>query len=153
MFPDDALTDDAFLGGRLHLWQPQHGYRAATDPVLLAAACPAKPGQSVLDLGCGTGADEALLQARYPKSRVVGVDVSMPMLRAGERAQLDKAIKHLLRADVPEPKFADAGGVDEVEACEVEQPRGGCRMHAFVVHSREATHCRERLIDAKPVHE
>jgi len=51
----DALTRDAFLGGRLNLWQPRTGYRAATDPVFLAAFVPARPGESVLDLGCGAG--------------------------------------------------------------------------------------------------
>ena len=39
-----GLSRDALLYGRLHLWQPTDGYRAATDPVLLAAACPAEPG-------------------------------------------------------------------------------------------------------------
>ena len=38
------LSCDAFLDGRLRLWQPQIGYRAATDPVLLAAFVPARPG-------------------------------------------------------------------------------------------------------------
>jgi tRNA1Val (adenine37-N6)-methyltransferase len=55
MFTDADLTDDAFLGGALHIVQPRVGYRAATDPVLLAAACPARPGDSVLELGCGAG--------------------------------------------------------------------------------------------------
>jgi hypothetical protein len=40
-FPDAALSCDRLLGGRVRLWQPRRGYRAATDPVLLAAACPA----------------------------------------------------------------------------------------------------------------
>ncbi|MBL4813725.1 MAG: methyltransferase, partial [Rhodobacteraceae bacterium] len=43
---DDALTRDAFLGGDLQIFQPQNGYRAGTDPVLLAAAVDARPGQS-----------------------------------------------------------------------------------------------------------
>ncbi|QPH56217.1 tRNA1(Val) (adenine(37)-N6)-methyltransferase [Pontivivens ytuae] len=38
------------------LHQPRRGYRAATDPVWLAAACPARDGESVLELGCGAGA-------------------------------------------------------------------------------------------------
>ena len=42
------LTHDAFLCGKLHLWQPKQGYRAATDAVLLAAACPAKAGDTRL---------------------------------------------------------------------------------------------------------
>ena len=52
---DSDLTRDAFLGGRLYLWQPRTGYRAGVDPVLLAASVPARRGESVLDLGCGVG--------------------------------------------------------------------------------------------------
>ncbi|MGQ0610869.1 MAG: tRNA1(Val) (adenine(37)-N6)-methyltransferase [Paracoccaceae bacterium] len=69
------LTHDAFLCGRLHLWQPRNGYRAATDPVLLAAACPAIAGQSVLDLGCGAGAAALCLGARVPGLRLTGVEL------------------------------------------------------------------------------
>lgn len=68
------LTCDAFLGGRLSLWQPRRGYRAGVDPVLLAAAVPAKPGQSVLDLGCGAGAAALCLGARVPGLSLTGVE-------------------------------------------------------------------------------
>lgn len=74
-FAEDALSYDAFLRGKLHLWQPRKGYRAATDPVLLAAACPAKPGQSVLDLGCGAGAAALCLGARVPGLVLAGLEV------------------------------------------------------------------------------
>ena len=49
------ITEDLFLGGRLTIAQPKDGYRAGADPVLLAASVDAKPGQSVLELGCGAG--------------------------------------------------------------------------------------------------
>ncbi|MDX2225470.1 MAG: methyltransferase, partial [Rhodospirillaceae bacterium] len=65
------ITEDTLLGGRVRLRQPAEGYRAAIDPVLLAAAVAAKPGQRVLDAGCGTGAAMFCLAARLP-----GVDVS-----------------------------------------------------------------------------
>lgn len=67
-------TRDAFLGGRLHVLQPRDGYRAATDPVFLAAACPARPGQSVLELGCGVGVASLCLAARVPGLRIIGVE-------------------------------------------------------------------------------
>lgn len=70
-----ALTDDGFLGGRLRLWQPVLGYRAATDPVLLAAACPAETGQSVVDLGCGVGTAALCLAARVPGLVLAGLEV------------------------------------------------------------------------------
>lgn len=50
-----TLTHDAFLGGRLTITQPAAGFRAGVDTVLLAAACPARDGDRVLELGCGVG--------------------------------------------------------------------------------------------------
>lgn len=55
IFAEDALSQDKFLGGKLLISQPKAGYRAAMDPVLLAAACGAQAGESVLELGCGAG--------------------------------------------------------------------------------------------------
>lgn len=75
MFADDQLSDDKFLCGRLRLLQPIKGYRAATDPVLLAASCPAKAGQTVLDLGCGVGAASFCLGWRVPDARLSGVEL------------------------------------------------------------------------------
>jgi len=72
MSADQAdVTDDALLGGRVRLRQPKDGYRAAIDPVLLAAAVRDASGKRVLDVGCGTGAAMLCLAARVP-----GVDVS-----------------------------------------------------------------------------
>jgi tRNA1(Val) A37 N6-methylase TrmN6 len=68
------LTDDAFLCGRVRLWQPARGYRAATDPVLLAACVPAVSGDRVLDLGCGAGAVALCLASRVPGLSLAGVE-------------------------------------------------------------------------------
>ena len=73
--PAPELTRDAFLGGRLQLWQPAEGYRAATDPVLLAAACPAGPGARVLDLGCGVGTAALCLATRVPGLQLAGLEI------------------------------------------------------------------------------
>ena len=67
------LTQDGFLDGRVMAWQPRVGYRAATDPVFLAAACPARSGESVLELGCGAGVASLCLAARVDV-RVTGVE-------------------------------------------------------------------------------
>jgi tRNA1(Val) A37 N6-methylase TrmN6 len=74
-FDDAGLSDDKFLMGRLRLLQPVKGYRAATDPVLLAAACPALPGQRVLDLGCGAGAASLCLGARVAGLSLAGLEL------------------------------------------------------------------------------
>ena len=73
-FSDADLTLDRLVGGRLALWQPRRGYRAATDPVLLAAAVMARPGQRVLELGCGGGAALLALGLRVPELALSGVE-------------------------------------------------------------------------------
>jgi tRNA1(Val) A37 N6-methylase TrmN6 len=69
-----AVTEDRLLDGRLSLRQPREGYRAGMDAALLAAACDAKPGERVLEAGCGAGA--ALLAAAVRREGVsfVGVE-------------------------------------------------------------------------------
>lgn len=71
----DALTQDDFLGGRIKITQPQKGYRAGVDAVLLASAVAAVPEQSVLDVGCGVGTAALCLHARVPNLRMVGVEI------------------------------------------------------------------------------
>lgn len=77
-FTDPELSLNDFLNGRVRLWQPLSGYRAGVDPVLLAAAVPAKAGQSVLELGCGAGAAILCLMARVPGLNATGVELQSP---------------------------------------------------------------------------
>lgn len=67
-------TRDALLGGRVSLRQPAQGYRAAIDPVLLAAALPAGFRGRVADLGCGAGAAALCLATRLPHASIVGIE-------------------------------------------------------------------------------
>ena len=69
------VVEDLLIGGRVRLLQPADGYRAATDPVLLAAACKAVPGDSVLDLGCGVGAAALCLGTRVDELDLVGLEL------------------------------------------------------------------------------
>ncbi|WP_209424408.1 methyltransferase [Pararhodobacter sp. SW119] len=73
-FSAAELSRDAFLGGRVEILQPRSGYRASTDPVLLAAAVAARPGQSALELGCGAGVALLSLGCRVPDLQLVGVE-------------------------------------------------------------------------------
>lgn len=70
-----ALTSDKFLNGALEILQPKTGYRAATDPVFLAASVSIKPGQSILELGCGIGVAALCLAHRIPGIAITGLEV------------------------------------------------------------------------------
>ena len=71
----ENITCDGFLGGALNVLQPKDGYRAATDPVFLAASIPARAGQSVLELGCGVGVAMLCLGTRIPKLEITGLEI------------------------------------------------------------------------------
>lgn len=75
MIDAQDLTCDAFLDGRLQVLQPKKGFRAATDAVLVAAATPARPGDHVLDMGCGVGVISLCLAARVAALRLVGLEI------------------------------------------------------------------------------
>lgn len=97
----DELTQDAFLNGRVVVRQPRTGYRAATDPVFLAASVPAKSGQSVLELGCGVGVALLCLAARVPGLRLTGVELQGTYAAlARQNADLNGADMTVVEADL-----------------------------------------------------
>jgi tRNA1(Val) A37 N6-methylase TrmN6 len=88
--PDVDASEDALLDGRVRLRQPVAGFRAAIDPIFLAAAVPAEPGEAVLDLGCGAGVAALCLLARQPDLQVTGLEVDASLVRlAGDNARLN----------------------------------------------------------------
>lgn len=87
---DSATTTlDTLLDGRVRLAQPRTGYRAAVDPVLLAAAVPAAPGQHVADLGMGVGAAALCLAWRVPELRVTGIELQPTLADLARRNVAD----------------------------------------------------------------
>jgi tRNA1(Val) A37 N6-methylase TrmN6 len=82
---DASTTLDTVLGGRVVLHQPALGYRVAIDPILLAAACPAEPGETVVDLGCGVGTAALCLARRVPDVRCIGVDLQAKLAALANR--------------------------------------------------------------------
>ena len=79
------LTDDAFLGGALNVYQPARGHRSGLDAVLLAASVLAGPGETVLDLGCGVGVAGLCVMARVADIEALFLDRDDAMLALAER--------------------------------------------------------------------
>lgn len=82
---DRDTTEDAVLGGRLTLRQPQRGHRVGHDAILLAAATGGHAGERAVDLGAGVGAAGLALAARIPGLDVtlVEIDPALSDLAAG----------------------------------------------------------------------
>jgi tRNA1(Val) A37 N6-methylase TrmN6 len=86
MVDDGGVSRDRLLGGRLTLLQPEAGLRAAIDPVLLAAAIDPRPGETVLELGTGTGVAALCLAARCPDVRIVGLELQLDLADLARRS-------------------------------------------------------------------
>ncbi len=71
------------LDQKVSLYQPAEGFKTTQDAVLLAAACPAKKQERILDLGCGVGGALFCLLWREPELMITGLD--------NEQAYLDVA--------------------------------------------------------------
>ncbi|MCU0888718.1 MAG: methyltransferase [Rubritepida sp.] len=97
----EPLTEDKLLGGRVRLAQPRAGFRAAIDPVLLAAFVPARGGERVLEAGCGSGAAFLCLATRVPGLAVEAVerDTAMAAL-AARNARANGIVARITAADV-----------------------------------------------------
>ncbi|MGY6534074.1 MAG: tRNA1(Val) (adenine(37)-N6)-methyltransferase [Pararhodobacter sp.] len=100
-FAADTVCEDRFLNGTLRILQPLDGYRAATDPILLASAVPARPGQSVLELGCGAGVALLALGRRVPDLAMVGVERQAAYADLAQRnARLNGLQARIVTADL-----------------------------------------------------
>lgn len=71
-----TLTEDAFLGGKVKILQPEKGYRAGIDAVFLAASIPCQSGDSVFEAGIGTGVAALCCIARNPAIHVTGIEIA-----------------------------------------------------------------------------
>ena len=79
--PDQSsLTHGHLLGERVRYAQPRDGFRSGIEPVLLAAAVPARPGDRVLEAGSGAGATLLCLAARVRGAQGIGVEQDAPLV-------------------------------------------------------------------------
>jgi tRNA1(Val) A37 N6-methylase TrmN6 len=69
------VTEDAVLGGRLVLRQPRKGHRVGHDAILLAAACSARPGEHLIELGAGVGAAGLAVAGRVEELALTLIEI------------------------------------------------------------------------------
>lgn len=114
MAAEAETSDDAVLGGRLVLRQPRTGHRVGHDAILLAAACSARQGERLVDLGAGVGAAGLAVARRVGDLAVtlVEIDAGLSAL-ALENAARNNLAAHVravcLDVSAPAKAFAAAG--------------------------------------------
>jgi tRNA1(Val) A37 N6-methylase TrmN6 len=90
-------TFDSFFDGRVHVAQPQRGYRYSIDAVLLAALPNPKSGERVLDLGTGCGIIPLLMTYRNPGLHITGVEVQPELARLAEMNVANNGMQDRIR--------------------------------------------------------
>ncbi len=90
-------TEGHLLNGRVRYVQPKAGFRSGLEPVLLAAAIPARAGQRVLEGGSGAGAGLLCLTARLPEVAALGIEREASL---AELARRNAAANGFHRIDV-----------------------------------------------------
>ena len=87
-------------------WDPAQYLKFASErlrPALdLIARLPVEAPQTVIDLGCGTGNVAQILAARWPRSRIIGVDQSAEMLAVAKASTAGATQHEWIRADLAE---------------------------------------------------
>lgn len=90
--PETEITESAVLNGRVRLRQPARGYRAGMDAALLAAGVVARPGERIIEAGCGAGGALFQVLARRPGVLATGLERdSAAAVLAQENALLNGA--------------------------------------------------------------
>jgi tRNA1(Val) A37 N6-methylase TrmN6 len=67
------VSAERFLGGRVIARQPERGFRAGLDAVMLAASVP--EGATALELGAGAGTASLCLAARWKDIAITGLEI------------------------------------------------------------------------------
>ena len=118
-------TEGTLLGGQVRYTQPRTGFRSGIEPVLLAAAVPARPGARVLEGGSGAGAALLCLAWRVPRLEGVGVerDPELAELARGNAATNDRRRVGFVTADMA--LLPELGRFDHACANPPYHPLGG----------------------------
>lgn len=73
------------LNKRLKLLHSEKGFKTSIDSVLLAAACVAKAGDHILDMGCGVGGAGLCVLSRIDGTKLTGVEIQQDHAELAKR--------------------------------------------------------------------
>ena len=83
LYPDETLDD--LLRGELRLIQKRRGYRYSVDALLLASFVLPASGETVLELGTGSGVISLILAQRGSPKKIIGVEIQRRLAGMAKR--------------------------------------------------------------------
>lgn len=114
-----GLSQDDFLGGAIRLYQPEEGYRIATDTVFLAASIKYIKYDRILDMGAGTGGILSCLLSRTLEAAEENIFHGI---------ELQSELLGLARRNARENNFEDR---IEYFAGDIAHPPGSCEPNSY----------------------
>ncbi len=85
MSTHDDYTDDSLFNGRIRCLQPSKGYRFSLDAVLLGNFISVRPGEKILDLGCGSGIISLILAYRWSSCQMTGLEIQPSLVQLAQK--------------------------------------------------------------------
>ena len=99
------VTTCDILGKRLKISHLKNGFQTSIDSILVAAACPIRSEQSLLDLGCGVGSAGLCVAERVQNIELTGIDVQSEVIGlATQNAELNQKIATFIISNVQDYK-------------------------------------------------
>jgi len=107
------------MDGRVQLTQSMNGLRASTDSVLLSSIVQTQQGQSVLDMGCGTGSVGLCVNERLKglELHLTGIDIQDQMIGLAKGNAVENGINgrsHYIVGDVADKTVFEAEAFDHI---------------------------------------
>lgn len=99
-----------FLKGKVEILQPSKGARFSIDSAILAGLTFVREGESVIDLGCGSGVIMVLMSHFFHPQKLVGIDINEEFCHCAKESLLRSGFKdyEIINGDFrknPEEKY------------------------------------------------
>jgi len=116
---DDETLEDLQLNN-LYIIQKKDAFRFGMDAVLLAGFAKARPGETIVDLGTGTGIIAILLSAKTRAERIIGLEIQPGIADMARRSVEGNGLSGRVSIEVMDIREAahhlPAGEIDVVVA-------------------------------------
>jgi tRNA1Val (adenine37-N6)-methyltransferase len=106
---DAHETLDEIAGGKLKVLQKTRGYRFSIDSLLLSHFVRLRPGDSILEMGAGSGVVSLILAGRCAGIKIVGIEIQDELVEMAKRSVVLNGL-----AEVIEIRKGDARDVKKL---------------------------------------